>query len=271
MSLAGSLTRPSAWATADSTSFLTSWSYAATDGWCGFTIGIGPVVGARLTRVSGSSCASCSSFITLSVAMRARSNADSSLSRPCSSCSICARAASRRRESSPRTFSRYSRASFTMSRPCCLAISTSAFASAAASSRTRCASAMADSRMRVASSAASFTRRVAASSARSRIWVAASRAAVSTRAASSPSSVVTVSSSRRPGADMPLVWTARISLSRKRSRSWRRASSAATMRRKSRTSPWSYPRRTTGNDAAPTAAGDDGSGREKEIAMVGQQ
>ena len=203
--------------------------------------------------------------------MRARSNAFINRSRPCSNCSICARAASRRRDSSDRTFSRYSRASFTMSRPCCLAISTSAFASDCASEWILCASSNADSRMRVASSAASFTRRVADSSARSRIWVLASRAVDSTRAASSPRSVVTVSSSRRPGPDMPRVCIARSSLSRNRSRSCRRASSADTMRRKSRTSPWSYPRRETGNDAAATADGDEGSGREKEIAIGRQE
>ena len=131
----------------------------------------------------------------------------------------------------------------------------------------RAASKTADSRIRTASSAASLTRRVADSSARSRICVLASRAAVRTRAASSPSNVVTVSSSRRPGADKPRVCMARISLSRKRSRSCRRAISAATILRKSRTSAWSNPRRPVGNAAEPTAAGDDGSGREKEIAI----
>ena len=158
-----------------------------------------------------------------------------------------------------------------MSRPCCFAISISASASCAASSLMRAASIMADSRMRAASSAASFTRRVADSSARSRICVLASRAVVRTRAASSPRSVVTVSSSRRPGADMPRVCIVRSSFSRKRSRSCKRASSAATIRRKSRTSPWSKPRRFVGNAAEPTAAGEDGSGREKEIAMTPPQ
>ena len=261
----------SACCTAAATSVWISWSYAVTDGWCGFTTGIGPVVGARFTSISGSSCAPCSSSSTLSEAMRARSNAFIRRSRPCSNCSICARAASRRLDSSDSTFSRYSRASFTMSRPCCLAISTSAFASDCASSWMRCASSTADSRMRVASSAASFTSRVADSSARSRICVLASRAVERTLAASSPSNVVTVSSSSRPGPDMPRVCMDRSSLSRNRSRSCRRASSAATMRRKSRTSPWSYPRRATGNDAAPTADGDEGSGREKEIAIARQE
>ena len=175
--------------------------------------------------------------MTSSLAKRARSKALIKRSRPCNSCSICARAASRRRDNSDRTFSRYSRASFTMSRPCCLAISISASASAAASSRMRCASKFADSRIRAASSAASFTSRVALSSARSRICVLASRAVESTRAASSPSKVVTVSSSSLPGEDMPRVCIARISASRNLSRSCKRASSAATIRRKSRTSP----------------------------------
>ena len=43
------------------------------------------------------------------------------------------------------------------------------------------------------------------------------------------------------------------------------------MRKKSRTSPWSKPRRLVGNEAEPTAAGEDGSGREKEIAMTPPQ
>ena len=152
------------------------------------------------------------------------------------SCSICSRASSRRRASSVRTFSRYSRASFTMSRPCCLASSISASASAAASSRLRTASNSASSRKRVASELASFTKRVAASSARKRIWLLASRAVPSTRAASSPKSAVTTSSSSIPGADIPRVCIALSSLSRKRSRSWRRAISADTIRKKSRTS-----------------------------------
>ena len=48
-------TMSSAWRTAASTSVCTSWSYAVTEGWCGFTTGMGPVVGARFTSVSGSS------------------------------------------------------------------------------------------------------------------------------------------------------------------------------------------------------------------------
>jgi hypothetical protein len=43
------------------------------------------------------------------------------------------------------------------------------------------------------------------------------------------------------------------------------------MLRKSRTSPWSNPRRTTGKEAAATADGDEGSGREKEIAIGRQE
>ena len=74
--------------------------------------------------------------------------------------------------------------------------------------------------------------------------------------------------SRRPSpsAGSALAWAARSSRSRKRSRSCSRASSAATMRRKSRTSCWSKPRRAVPNAASATAAGDDGSGREKEMA-----
>ena len=71
-----------------------------------------------------------------------------------------------------------------------------------------------------------------------------------------------------PPSATPFVCAARSSRSRKRSRSCSRASSAATMRRKSRTSCWSNPRRAVPNAASATAAGEDGSGREKEMAIV---
>ena len=183
------------------------------------------------------------------------------------SCSICCRASSRRRANSDRTFSRYSRASFTISRPCCLANSSSASTSETASLRRRDVSISASSRTRIASALASRTKRSAASAARTLIWAAASRATVRTRAVSSPSNAVTVSSSSTPGPDMPRVCIARNSLSRKRSRSCSRPNSAETLRKKSRTSSVSKPRRVTVNCADPTAAGEDGSGREKEIAM----
>ena len=47
---------------------------------------------------------------------------------------------------------------------------------------------------------------------------------------------------------------------------WREIS-AETIRKKSRTSFWSKPRREEGNVAPATAVGDEGSGREKEIAI----
>ena len=59
----------------------------------------------------------------------------------------------------------------------------------------------------------------------------------------------------------------RSSRSRNFSRSCRRASSAATMRRKSRTSPCSNPLRDVANVAVETADGDDGSGRENDMAI----
>ena len=43
------------------------------------------------------------------------------------------------------------------------------------------------------------------------------------------------------------------------------------MRRKSRTSCWSNPRRPVANAASATAAGDDGSGRENEMAIAAQR
>ena len=43
------------------------------------------------------------------------------------------------------------------------------------------------------------------------------------------------------------------------------------MRRKSRTSCWSKPRRAVPNAASATAAGDDGSGREKEMAIAAER
>ena len=69
----------------------------------------------------------------------------------------------------------------------------------------------------------------------------------------------------------PEAWAARSSRSRKRSRSCSRASSAATMRRKSRTSCWSKPRRAVPNAASATAAGEDGSGRENEMAIAAKR
>ena len=182
-------------------------------------------------------------------------------------CSICSRANSRRRANSLNTFSRYSRASITISRPCCLASSISASTSATASFRLREDSISASWRIRAASELASRTKRSAVSAARAICCFAASRAEVSTRAVSSPRSAVTISSSNAPGAERPRVCIARSSLSKKRSRSCNRASSAETPRNKSRTSSCSNPRLTTLNCADPTAAGEDGSGRENEIAM----
>ena len=201
-------------------------------------IGIGPVVSWRLTYSLGSP-SGVSSAITSTAAMRERSNACSSRSRPWMSCSICWRASSRRRASSLSTRSRYDRASLTMSRPCCLAICTSASASADASWRRRAASISASSRRRWASSVVSLRRRAEPSSALVRICAAPSRAVCRMRAASSPSSRVAVSSSMTAASAGPACRADPSSRSRKRSRSWRRAISAATIRRKSRTSDWS--------------------------------
>ena len=153
-----------------------------------------------------------------------------------------------------------------MSRPCCLAMRISASASEAASCRRRAPSSSASSRIRAASSVASRSRRWAVSSARARILPAASRAAWMMRAVSSPSISVIASSSRSAGMNGEPSGRLATSRSRNRSRSWRRDNSAATIRRKSRTSVGSNPRRLVGNEAPATAAGDDGSGRENEIA-----
>ena len=134
--------------------------------------------------------------------------------------------------------------------------------------RRRLASSSASSRTRWDSSAASRSSFAAPSSALARIETPPSRAACRMWAASSPSRRVAVSSSMPwPSADAGAACDARSSRSKKRSRSCRRDSSAATMRRKSRTSCWSNPRRDVPNDASATAAGDDGSGRENEMAM----
>ena len=151
-------------------------------------------------------------------------------------CSICSRASSRLRASSLRTFSRYSRASTTISRPCCFASSISASTSATASARLREASISASCRTRAASEFASRTKRSAVSAARAICCLAASLAEVRTRAVSSPKRVVTVSSSSTPGEERPRVCIERSSLSRNRSRSCKRASSAETPRKRSRTS-----------------------------------
>ncbi|CAB4553702.1 unannotated protein [freshwater metagenome] len=155
-----------------------------------------------------------------------------------------------------------------MSRPCCFAVKISVSASEAASWRRRALSSSASSRKRVASSVASRTKRVAVSSERILIFVAASRAAWTMRAVSSPSRAATVSSFSSTGAPDPTRWAFSNSPSRKMVRSVRRESSAATIRRKSRTSFWSKPRREEGKVAPATAVGEEGSGRENEIAIA---
>ena len=71
----------------------------------GTIIGTGPVVGERLTY-SSSSPSGVSSATTSTATSRARSNACTSRSRPCSNWSICWRARSRRLASSPSARSR---------------------------------------------------------------------------------------------------------------------------------------------------------------------
>ena len=157
--------------------------------------------------------------MTSFAAKRARSNADISRSRSRISCSICCLASSRRRASSDNFFSLYSRASLTISLPCCLASSISDSLSSNASLRRRATSMSASSCILATSRVASRTKRSADSVARTRICCAASRATERTRAVSSPNRVVTVASSSTPGSDNPRVCIARISLSKNRSRS----------------------------------------------------
>ena len=219
---------------------------------------------------SVSMCRPFISAITSLAARRARSNAPMIRSRPMANCWRCCLAASRRRATSATTFSRYSRDSSTISRPCWRADTSSVSLSRAAWSRTRLASSSASSRTLAASSCASRTSRVEDSSAFARICAADSRAVVNTRAVSSPSKLVIVSSSSAVISTARGTRAAMISRSRNRSRSCERASSAATMRRKSRTSDGSNPRREVPKCADETAAGDDGSGWENETAMTSQ-
>ena len=162
---------------------------------------------------------SVKSPITSLAASRARSKADINRSRSRTNCSICCFASSRRRASSVNIFSLYARASFIISRPCCLASSISDSLSSKASLRRRSFSISASSRSLATSEVASRTNLSAVSAPRIRICCAASRATDNTRAVSSPSSVVTVASSRTPGSDKPRVCIARISLSKNLSRS----------------------------------------------------
>ena len=195
--------------------------------------------GSARVNSSAASSNSLKSPMTSLAARRARSNADINLSRSRTNCSICCFASSRRLASSDNIFSRYARASLTISRPCCLASSISDSLSITASLRRLDTSISASSRNLALSAVASRTKRSADSAPRARICCAASRATESTRAVSSPSRVVTVASSRTPGSDKPRVCIARISLSKNLSRSCNRANSAETILKKSRTSPWS--------------------------------
>ncbi|CAB4670194.1 unannotated protein [freshwater metagenome] len=170
-------------------------------------------------RSPAASSNSVKSPITSLAANRARSNADINRSRSRTNCSICCFASSRRRASSVNIFSLYARASFIISRPCCLASSISDSLSSKASLRRRSFSISASSRNLATSEVASRTNLSAVSAARMRICCAASRATDKTRAVSSPSNVVTVASSRTPGSDNPRVCIARISLSKNLSRS----------------------------------------------------
>ena len=200
-------------------------------------------------------------------ACRARSKAPSKRSRSCTKCSSSRRASSVRLAKSVNTRSRYARTSAIISRPCCLATSSSCSASPETSDRRRDASTFDSSSSRAASRVASRTTCSADSAARVRIAWAASRATLKTRAASAPNNSVTAASSIAPTSIGPRACIAFSSLSKNRSRSKSRAISTETCRRKSRTSSSRYPRRLSVNWAAATAAGDDGSGRWKSRAM----
>ena len=211
----------------------------------GTMIGTGPVVGDRSTYSTGSPSGD-SSAVTSTATRRARSNACSQRSRPCTSCSIWARARSRRRAA------RQHALAVRRAPPRPSPDPAASPSRARRRRRRRCRSGRGRPRARRARGRASgLVARLTQQLRRPVLGPAAdaalpSRAVCRMRAASSPSGRVAVSSSSGPP---PADAAQRVGLrgaqlrSRNRSRSWRRASSAATMRRKSRTSCWSKPRR----------------------------